>query len=117
MNTGAVWKRWLVVSVLASILATPLSAADPAKEETGQGGGDSVEILLGDQPEEEKKETPARHGSCAWQCERFRKECEVYCKRVGRLPGIESRSRACREDCKQYKMACTRGCAGRAVSR
>ena len=104
----------LVASALTMFtLATPVVAASPNDEQPAQDAAQSVEILRGDQVEgEEKKEKPAPRGTCAWQCETFRKQCEVYCKRQGRMPGMMSPTRNCREDCKQYKTACSRDCRG-----
>lgn len=106
------WMRVLLVGLLVVAALIPVCAARSIGEEIAADAGQSVEILRGDQNDQEKEKKPARRGSCAWQCERFRKQCEVYCKGQGRLPGIRSRSRNCREDCKQYKMACSLGCRG-----
>lgn len=105
----------LITSVWTTLaLATPVIAADSNSKKADQDAAQSVEILRGDQSGgEEKEKKPAPRRSCAWQCEKFRKECEVYCRSQGRLPGMTSRTRDCRADCKQYKMACSRGCRGR----
>lgn len=118
MEVVAVWRKVLIASALTIlVLATPPFATDSNGEESGQDAAASVEILRGDQGEAEKKEKPAPRGSCAWQCESFRKQCEVYCKSQGRMPGMMAPTRNCREDCKQYKVACARGCGGRSASR
>lgn len=105
----------LVASVLTTLaLATPVFAANANGEQSAQDGAQSVEILRGDEVGGEKKEkTPARRGSCAWQCEKFQKQCEVYCKSRGSLPGMKLPARDCRAGCKQYKSACSRDCGRR----
>lgn len=122
---------WRTMKILAASTLTMLvvAMAAPAASSGSDGGtskaNQSVEIIRGDQVggdekdagAEKEEEKPARRGSCAWQCERFRKQCEVYCKRQGRLPGMALPTRTCREDCKQYKMACSRGCRGGSASR
>jgi hypothetical protein len=106
------------------IVAMPAPAANSGSNDVASKSAQSVEILRGDQVgveqndgEPEKEEKPARRGGCAWQCEKFRKRCEAYCKSQGHLPGMMSPTRTCREDCKQYKMACSRGCRGGSARR
>jgi hypothetical protein len=115
MEVVAVWRMevFIASALTMLVLATPGFAANSNSEPTAQDAAQSVEILRGDQVDgEEKKEKPAPRGTCAWQCETFRKQCEVYCKSQGRMPGMMSPTRNCREDCKQYKSACSRGCRG-----